>query len=75
MSCDLIVRKSMDCKGLDIAKKKKHKKGLWSPDEDQKLMNYILNHGLQCWSSVPINAGISSTNYCMFNKLVSSAGC
>ncbi|KAL0382353.1 UNVERIFIED_CONTAM: Transcription factor [Sesamum calycinum] len=24
---------------------KKHKKGLWSPDEDQKLRNYVLKHG------------------------------
>ncbi|KAI3757621.1 hypothetical protein L6452_05163 [Arctium lappa] len=36
----------------------KHKKGLWSPDEDQKLRDYILNHDLGCWSSVPINAGL-----------------
>ncbi|CAI9302419.1 unnamed protein product [Lactuca saligna] len=36
----------------------KHKKGLWSPDEDQKLKDYIINHGLGCWTSVPINAGL-----------------
>nr|XP_043617862.1 transcription factor LAF1-like [Erigeron canadensis] len=36
----------------------KHKKGLWSPDEDKKLRDYIVNHGLGCWSSVPINAGL-----------------
>ncbi|KAK4403588.1 Transcription factor LAF1 [Sesamum angolense] len=36
---------------------KKHKKGLWSPDEDQKLRNYVLKHGHGCWSSVAINAG------------------
>ncbi|XAR71724.1 hypothetical protein NMG60_11018127 [Bertholletia excelsa] len=38
--------------------KQKHKKGLWSPDEDQRLKNYILKHGHGCWSSVPINAGL-----------------
>ncbi|KAI3471125.1 hypothetical protein Pfo_027788 [Paulownia fortunei] len=38
--------------------KRKHKKGLWSPDEDQKLRNYVLKHGHGCWSSVPINAGL-----------------
>nr|GMD53821.1 transcription factor LAF1-like [Ipomoea batatas] len=38
--------------------KQKHKKGLWSPDEDQKLRNHILKHGHGCWSSVPINAGL-----------------
>ncbi|KAL0341059.1 UNVERIFIED_CONTAM: Transcription factor LAF1 [Sesamum radiatum] len=37
---------------------KKHKKGLWSPDEDQKLRNYVLKHGHGCWSSVAINAGL-----------------
>ncbi|KAL3653502.1 hypothetical protein CASFOL_003183 [Castilleja foliolosa] len=36
----------------------KHKKGLWSPDEDQKLRNYILRYGHGCWSSVPTNAGL-----------------
>ncbi|KAL1550756.1 Sphingosine N-acyltransferase [Salvia divinorum] len=38
--------------------KKKHRKGLWSPDEDQRLRNYVLKHGHGCWSSVPINAGL-----------------
>lgn len=37
--------------------KAKHKKGLWSPEEDLKLRNYVLKHGHGCWSSVPINAG------------------
>ncbi|XP_057424182.1 transcription factor LAF1 [Lotus japonicus] len=36
----------------------KHRKGLWSPEEDHKLSNYILKHGHGCWSSVPINAGL-----------------
>lgn len=48
--------------------KQKHKKGLWSPDEDQKLRDYILRHGHGCWSSVPINAGQfffpPTFNYC-----------
>ncbi|GAB2294041.1 hypothetical protein Dimus_028257 [Dionaea muscipula] len=39
--------------------KVKHRKGLWSPDEDERLRNYILQHGHGCsWSSVPINAGL-----------------
>lgn len=37
--------------------KKKHRKGLWSPDEDQRLRDYVLTHGHACWTSVPINAG------------------
>ncbi|KAL3812867.1 hypothetical protein ACJIZ3_014135 [Penstemon smallii] len=43
-----------------VAKTRKHKKGLWSPDEDQKLKDCILNNGGHgcSWSSVPINAGL-----------------
>ncbi|XP_051142518.1 transcription factor LAF1 [Andrographis paniculata] len=37
---------------------KKYKKGLWSPEEDQKLRDCILNYGHGCWSSVPTNAGL-----------------
>ncbi|XP_076906529.1 uncharacterized protein LOC143562671 [Bidens hawaiensis] len=36
----------------------KHKRGLWSPDEDQKLRDYVMNYGHSCWSAVPINAGL-----------------
>ncbi|XP_021765136.1 transcription factor MYB82-like [Chenopodium quinoa] len=36
----------------------KHRKGLWSPEEDDRLRNYILHHGHGCWSNVPINAGL-----------------
>ncbi|KAL4557101.1 hypothetical protein LXL04_035271 [Taraxacum kok-saghyz] len=48
----------MRCKPSAGNKNLKHKKGLWSPDEDKKLKDYILNYGLGCWSSVPINAGL-----------------
>ncbi|XP_022849306.1 transcription factor LAF1-like [Olea europaea var. sylvestris] len=44
-------------KALDKGKKK-HKKGLWSPDEDQRLRNYVLKHGHGCWTNVSINAGL-----------------
>ncbi|KAG4945216.1 hypothetical protein JHK87_041223 [Glycine soja] len=37
---------------------KKLRKGLWSPEEDDKLMNYMLNHGQGCWSDVARNAGL-----------------
>ncbi|XP_010037524.2 myb-related protein Hv33 [Eucalyptus grandis] len=36
----------------------KLRKGLWSPEEDEKLFNYISRHGLGCWSSVPKLAGL-----------------
>ncbi|KAK9672643.1 hypothetical protein RND81_12G114100 [Saponaria officinalis] len=49
----------MGCKTQDKIKlKPKHKKGLWSPEEDQRLRNYILQHGFGCWSSVPKFAGL-----------------
>ncbi|KAE8733931.1 Transcription factor MYB86 [Hibiscus syriacus] len=48
----------MGCKSSENKPKAKHRKGLWSPEEDLKLRNYILKHGHGCWSSVPINAGL-----------------
>ncbi|CAN7089686.1 hypothetical protein BRARA_I00496 [Brassica rapa] len=38
--------------------KQKLRKGLWSPEEDEKLLNYISRHGHGCWSSVPKLAGL-----------------
>ncbi|CAL9755016.1 unnamed protein product [Musa acuminata subsp. burmannicoides] len=35
-----------------------YRKGLWSPDEDQKLRDYILQHGVSYWSEVPAKAGL-----------------
>lgn len=37
--------------------KQKVKRGLWSPEEDEKLVNYITTYGHGCWSSVPRRAG------------------
>lgn len=36
----------------------KLRKGLWSPEEDDKLMNYMLTNGQGCWSDVARNAGL-----------------
>ncbi|CAA0836137.1 Transcription factor MYB86 [Striga hermonthica] len=33
--------------------KQKLRKGLWSPEEDEKLADYVTNYGVGCWSSVP----------------------
>ncbi|XP_020105478.1 myb-related protein Hv33-like [Ananas comosus] len=38
--------------------KQKLRKGLWSPEEDEKLYNHIIRHGVGCWSSVPKLAGL-----------------
>ncbi|CAM0882346.1 unnamed protein product [Alopecurus aequalis] len=38
--------------------KQKVRRGLWSPEEDEKLVKYITAHGHGCWSSVPRQAGL-----------------
>ncbi|XP_010557354.1 PREDICTED: myb-related protein Hv33 [Tarenaya hassleriana] len=38
--------------------KQKVKRGLWSPEEDEKLLRYITSHGHSSWSSVPKLAGL-----------------
>lgn len=37
---------------------KKLKKGLWSPEEDVKLIRYMLTNGQGCWSDIARNAGL-----------------
>ncbi|XP_072954420.1 transcription factor MYB61-like [Typha angustifolia] len=38
--------------------KQKMRKGLWSPEEDEKLLKHITHYGHGCWSSVPKLAGL-----------------
>ncbi|XP_042414656.1 myb-related protein 330-like isoform X1 [Zingiber officinale] len=38
--------------------KQKVKRGLWSPEEDEKLIDHITKHGHSCWSTVPKEAGL-----------------
>ncbi|CAI9101398.1 OLC1v1038711C1 [Oldenlandia corymbosa var. corymbosa] len=38
--------------------KQKLRKGLWSPEEDEKLIKHITKYGHGCWSSVPKLAGL-----------------
>ncbi|WOK99934.1 Myb-related protein Hv33-like [Canna indica] len=38
--------------------KQKLRKGLWSPEEDEKLYSHIITYGVGCWSSVPKLAGL-----------------
>uniref|UniRef100_A0A0E0AK68 Uncharacterized protein n=1 Tax=Oryza glumipatula TaxID=40148 RepID=A0A0E0AK68_9ORYZ len=44
--------------GHHCCSKQKVKRGLWSPEEDEKLVRYISEHGHSCWSSVPKHAGL-----------------
>ncbi|PWA36252.1 homeodomain-like protein [Artemisia annua] len=42
-----------------LSTRQKLKRGLWSPEEDEKLLNYITTNGHHgCWSSVPNLAGL-----------------
>ncbi|XP_050210624.1 transcription factor MYB83 [Mercurialis annua] len=42
----------------NINKLCKVRKGLWSPEEDDKLMKYMLTNGQGCWSDIAKNAGL-----------------
>ncbi|KAM1484336.1 hypothetical protein TB2_035545 [Malus domestica] len=44
--------------GHNCCSKQKIKKGLWSPEEDEKLLNHINTFGHGSWSSVPKLAGL-----------------
>ncbi|XP_023768938.1 transcription repressor MYB6 [Lactuca sativa] len=44
--------------GHHCCSKQKVKRGLWSPEEDEKLIKHITSHGHGCWSSVPKLAGL-----------------
>jgi len=39
------------------------KKGPWTPEEDQKLLAYIEEHGHGSWRALPTKAG---TSHCFF---------
>ncbi|KAJ4951235.1 hypothetical protein NE237_028067 [Protea cynaroides] len=47
----------MECKPRKKPKQK-YKKGLWSPEEDHKLRNYVMQYGHGCWSSIPLKTGL-----------------
>ncbi|KAE8700954.1 Transcription factor MYB86 [Hibiscus syriacus] len=38
--------------------KQKLRRGLWSPEEDEKLLAHITKYGHGCWSSIPKQAGL-----------------
>ncbi|TVU00716.1 hypothetical protein EJB05_53847, partial [Eragrostis curvula] len=47
----------LSCSGGGGGVQPKLRKGLWSPEEDEKLYNHIIRHGVGCWSSVPKLSG------------------
>ncbi|CAL4978109.1 unnamed protein product [Urochloa decumbens] len=40
------------------SEEKKVRKGLWSPEEDERLATHIARFGVSCWSSIPELAGL-----------------
>ncbi|KAJ8510805.1 hypothetical protein OPV22_001239 [Ensete ventricosum] len=44
--------------GHSCCHKQKPRKGLWSPEEDEKLIKHINKYGHGCWSTVPNQAGL-----------------
>lgn len=59
----------MGCRSCEKPKMN-YRKGLWSPEEDQRLRDYILKHGLGCWSAVPAKAGELIFRLYMFSPLL-----
>lgn len=47
-----------DQKGNNKGNIVKLRKGLWSPEEDEKLMVYMLSNGQGCWTDIARNAGL-----------------
>jgi myb proto-oncogene protein len=54
-----MVRKPIhaDAGATKGAEANKERKGLWSPEEDERLFNQITYHGVSTWSSVAQLAG------------------
>jgi myb proto-oncogene protein len=48
------------------------KKGPWTPEEDQKLLAYIEQHGHGCWRSLPTKAGTCVPCDLGFRPLITS---
>jgi hypothetical protein len=54
-----MVRKPIhaDDAGAKSTESSKERKGLWSPEEDERLFTHITYHGVSTWSSVAQLAG------------------
>jgi myb proto-oncogene protein len=46
------------------------KKGPWTTEEDQKLIDYIQKHGYGNWRTLPKNAGTYMHAYCLLFSLL-----
>jgi hypothetical protein len=50
------MRRSQCCERVGL------KKGPWTPEEDQKLLAYIEEHGIGSWRALPAKAGRFTTD-------------
>jgi len=55
--------------------KQKLRKGLWSPEEDEKLLRHITKYGHGCWSSVPKQAGTPTLYNPIYHKISARICC
>ncbi|KAF0920354.1 hypothetical protein E2562_034817 [Oryza meyeriana var. granulata] len=64
-----MVRKPTSRHGeaADGAAEEKERKGLWSPEEDERLYTHITRCGVSTWSSVAQLAGKNTTYSCIHN--------
>lgn len=49
------------------------KKGPWTPEEDQKLIDYIQKNGYGNWRTLPKNAGNCSSSSSLFKFIYTHA--
>ncbi|EEF44978.1 r2r3-myb transcription factor, putative [Ricinus communis] len=50
------------------------KRGLWSAEEDAKILAYVSNHGIGNWTLVPKKAGIDPVTHKPFSQILSDYG-
>lgn len=46
------------------------RKGAWTPEEDQQLINYIQNHGHGSWRALPKHAGQSLIPLALYLSII-----
>lgn len=42
------------------------KKGTWTPEEDQKLIDYVANYGCSNWRQLPKHAGSTCKHFLFY---------
>lgn len=58
MAKDRVMNNNNNSSNNNNVVKSKLRKGLWSPEEDEKLLRYMITKGQGCWSDIARNAGL-----------------